>query len=64
MKIDCFSLRIPADENVEVKQLAKALGMSQNSLMLLSFHLFKESYRDIILQNQSEFLRFLSRKQQ
>lgn len=62
--IDNFTLRIPTEENEEIKQLAKKLGMSQNALLLLAFNLFKQSYQSIIVQNQDEFLRFLSHKSQ
>lgn len=63
-QIDTFTLRIPTEENDEFKLLAKALGMSQNALMLIAVHLFKQSYKNFITQNQSEFLRFLSHKTQ
>ena len=63
-KTDTFTLRIPHEQNEEIRQLANALGMSQNALVLLSVNTFRESYAGLISENQEQFLRFLAQNQQ
>ena len=60
MKTLTFTLRISEEENMAYKKMARELGMSLNSFMLLAAKTFQLSYGDLINQNQDQFLRFLS----
>jgi hypothetical protein len=58
-----FTLRLEAHENAKNKELAESMNISLNALYRLSAALFRQTYADIISQNQAEFRRFLAREQ-
>jgi DNA-binding MurR/RpiR family transcriptional regulator len=58
-----FTLRLSPQMNQDIKELAQEMGVSQNSLIRTFIDLGMKSYREIILQQKAEFLRFLSQIQ-